>query len=107
MREAVKREKRIKLKKQYVIFIIIFILSISVLGYKLYERYINLKSNQDIREELDSVVKDVKEEVNLSNENKSPTKIEKLVELQKENSDIKALELFLLCVIYSISFLYI
>lgn len=88
MREAVKREKRIKLKKQYIILIIIFISCMSILGYKLYEHYIASKANQEIREVLNTTIE---EETENKEEKKELTKIEKLAELKQTNSDIVAL----------------
>lgn len=92
MREAVKKEKRRKIKKQYVVLMVIFIISMSIISYKLYERYMDKKSNQEIRKELSSVVvEDKNDNIEKQEEIKELTKIEKLEELQKTNTDIVAL----------------
>lgn len=88
MREAVKKEKRIQIKKQYVILMIIFAISMVVLAYKLYEHYRQTESNSNIREELNTINEEIKTK---SEEEKTLTKIEKLEELQKTNTDIVAL----------------
>lgn len=88
MREAVKQEKRKKIKIQYIILLIILVISMIVVGYKVYEHYIDSKSNKDIREELSNTNEN---DDNLSEEEKELTRIEKLEELQKINTDIVAL----------------
>lgn len=85
MRQAVKKEKHRKLKKQYIVLIIIFIVCICIVGYKLYLNYREKKTNNNVREELNEIIKTPTE--NIIEE----TRIDKLVELQKINSDIVAL----------------
>ena len=48
MREAVKKENRMKIKKQYIVLSIIFFISILIISFKLYERYMDSKSNKQI-----------------------------------------------------------
>ena len=89
MREAVKKEKRMKIKKQYIVLSIIFFISILIISFKLYERYMDSKSNKQIREELNEIFE--KNEENISNEEKELTKTQKLEELKKINTDIVAI----------------
>lgn len=92
MREAVRKQRYEKKKRknriQFILLIIIFVISMVVLAYKLYEHYKDSEANREIREELNVIYEEVKDE---PPEVKEKTKIEKLEELQKINPDIVAL----------------
>lgn len=88
MREAVRKENRKINKKRFVILLGIFIISISVFGFHLFVNLRDNKTNSDIRNELNNIYEEPK---NDKEEVKEISRIDKLKELQKENSEIVAL----------------
>ncbi len=75
-----KHEKKYKVNIKrliLIILILVLIISLSVAAYFLFNRYKNKKDNEELKEIINNV-----------DENKPNERIEKVKELQKENSDI-------------------
>ena len=76
-----KKKEKVNSKK-YIFLIIIFIISISFISYNLYNKYKNKKINKEAKDFINTNT-----ETNIS-KTEEQERIEKVKELQKENSDI-------------------
>ena len=88
MRAAIKKQNKIITKRRFVILLVIFIISISIVAFYLFIQFRDNKTNSDIRNELNNIYQEPKED---NEEVKEISRIDKLKELQKENSEIVAL----------------
>lgn len=87
MREAIKKQNRRITKKRFIILVCILIICLSIIVYNVVISVKDKKTNSNIRNELNNLYNDT-----YDNEEKNKIlKIDKLKELQQENSEIVAL----------------
>lgn len=89
MREAVRKQKIKSInKKRFIILLFILMISLSIAVYNIFIWINDSNANRDIRNELNNIYEETPDE---KDEIKIVSRIEKLEELQKVNSDIVAL----------------